>query len=70
MNIDEIEYFELKYIEEISKLFNELKEIDNHYNLNLFKENYCEYFEFIQNRVQIYEFIDEEISETEDENII
>ena len=66
MNSNEIEYFELKYLEEISKLFNKLKDIDNYYNLNLFKDNYCLFFEFIQKNVIINEFSDNE-SDTDDE---
>ena len=38
MNESEENLFELKYLEGISELFNELKEMDNYYGLNLFKK--------------------------------
>ena len=44
MNESEEFLFELKYLEGISELFNELKEMDNYYGLNLFKNNYCEFY--------------------------
>ena len=46
MNESEENLFELKYLEGISELFNELKEMDNYYGLNLFKKNYCDFYEF------------------------
>ena len=60
MNEYEEDLFELKYLEEISKLFNELKEIDNFNGLDLLKDNYCEFYDFIKDNVFIYEFDDEE----------
>ena len=60
MNEYEEDLFELKYLEEISKLFNELKEIDNFNGLDLLKDNYCELYDFIKDNVFIYEFDDEE----------
>ena len=60
MNEYEEDLFELKYLEEISKLFNELKEIDNFNGLDLLKDNYCEFYDFIKKNVFIYEFDDEE----------
>ena len=38
MNETEEQLFDLKYLEEISDLFNECKKMDNYYGLNLFKE--------------------------------
>ena len=64
-NGSELDYFELKYLEEISSLFNELKGMDNYYGTDLFKKDYYDYFEFIQNHVSIHEFCDDVLSEDE-----
>ena len=41
--------------------------MDNYYGLNLFKKNYCEFYEFIKKNVIIYEFSDDDdISEPEE----
>jgi len=69
MNESGEDYFELKYLEEISELFNEFKEIDNYYGLNLLNDNYCLFYEFIQDNVVIIDFDEEELDEDEDENI-
>ena len=69
MNESEENLFELKYLEGISELFNELKEMDNYYGLNLFKNNYCEFYEFIKKNIIIYEFSDEEDELSENEEI-
>ena len=34
-----LDFFELKYLEEIHELFNDLKTLNNHYNVGLFNEN-------------------------------
>mgnify|MGYP001051838574 CR=1 FL=1 len=63
--------FELKYLEEISQLFNRLKGMDNYYNLhlNLNDKNFIHLFDFINNHVIIYDNIDEQIyEEIDDEN--
>ena len=52
----ELDYFDLKYLEEISDLFNNLKDTDNYYGIDLFNKNYYDYFEFIQRNVVIHEF--------------
>ena len=71
MNESEEDLFELKYLEEISELFNSLKEMDNYYALNIFKDNYCDLYEFIKKNIIIYEFLDEELkSGSEEENNI
>jgi hypothetical protein len=61
MNNDdsELDYFELKYLEEISRLFGELETMDNYYGTDLFKKDYYDYFEFIQNNVSIREYSDD-----------
>ena len=64
-NDSELDYFELKYLEEISSLFNKLKGMDNYYGTDLFKKDYYDLFEFIQNHVSIHEFSDDVLSEDE-----
>ena len=34
-----LDLFELKYLEEIHELFNDLKSLNNHYNVGLFDDN-------------------------------
>ena len=34
-----LDLFELKYLEEIHELFNDLKTLNNHYNVGLFNDN-------------------------------
>ena len=66
MNNDSaLDLFELKYLEEISFLFNVLKGMDNYFGLDLFEDNYCDYFDFIQNHAVIHEFSDDIMSEDE-----
>ena len=62
MSDSEKDLFELKYLEEISNLFNEFKGMDNYYGLDLFKNDFTEYFEFIKQNVVIQEFPDIETS--------
>ena len=63
MTNTDLDYFELKYLEEISSLFNELKGMDNYYGTDLFKKDYYDYFEFIQKYVLIHEFYDDVLSD-------
>ena len=59
----------LKYLEEISQLFNKMKETDNYYGMNLFKANYCVFYEFIRDNVDIYDNInDDGHSDIDEEN--
>ena len=37
--INALDLFELKYLEEIHELFNDLKTLNNHYNVGLFNYN-------------------------------
>lgn len=67
------DFFELKYLEEISELFTQLKEINNYYGLNLFKNNnYIDLFEFINNHVIICEndFLSEDEIDNEENKSI
>lgn len=65
MNENEEHLFELKYLEEISELFNEFKELDNYYGLDIFHKDFSGYFEFMKSNVIIYEFAEDEISDEE-----
>jgi len=67
MNETEEQLFDLKYLEEISDLFSECVEMDNYYGLNLFRDNFNEYFEFIKQNVVIHEFPDEELNDENDD---
>ena len=62
-NDSELDLFELKYLEEISRLFGELKEADNYYGIELFRDDYYDFYEFIQNHVVIHEFNDDVLSD-------
>jgi len=65
MSETEEDLFDLKYLEEISELFNEFKEINNYYGVNLFRDDFTEYFEFLKQNVVIHEFPDEETLDDE-----
>mgnify|MGYP001183862515 CR=1 FL=1 len=65
MTETEEELFDLKYLEEISELFNEYKETDNYYGLDLFKDDFNKYFEFIKHNVIIHEFNEDILSDDE-----
>lgn len=67
MNETEEQLFDLKYLEEISDLFSECVEMDNYYGLNLFRDNFNEYFEFIKQNIIIHEFPDEELNDENDD---
>ena len=62
--MSELEYFELRYLEEIDSLFKEFQEITRAYNLDLFhtmnKDNSSELFNFIFKSIKMHE---EEIEE-------
>ena len=65
MSETEEQLFDLKYLEEISELFNEYKETDNYYGLDLFKDDFNRYFEFIKHNVIIHEFNEDILSDDE-----
>ena len=67
MNESDEDYFELKYLEEISELFEEFKWIDNYHSVNIFQDDYCDFLDFIKNKVVIYEFSDEEDNDEDDQ---
>ena len=65
MSETEEQLFELKYLEELSELFNEYKKTDNYYKLELFNSDFNEYFEFIKDNVIIHEFNEDILSDDE-----
>jgi len=69
MTETEGDFFDLKYLEEISDLFNEFKGMDNYYGLNLLKKNYNDLLDFIKGNVVVYEFDENELSDNELEEL-
>ena len=69
MNETENDFFDLKYLEEISHLFNEFRGMDNYYGLNLLKNNYNDLLDFIKGNVVVYEFDENELSDNELEEL-
>jgi len=67
MTDSEEDLFDLKYLEEISDLFGEFVEMNNYYGLNLFRDDFNEYFEFLKQNVVIHEFPDEELNDENDD---
>ena len=69
MTETEGDFFDLKYLEEISDLFNEFRGMDNYYGLNLLKNNYNDLLDFIKGNVVVYEFDENELSDNELEEL-
>lgn len=65
MTHSEEQLFDLKYLEEISELFNEYKKTDNYYGLDIFKGDFNGYFEFIKRNIVIHEFDEDILSDDE-----
>ena len=68
--MSEIEYFELKYLEEIQELFLHWKEITRFNNLMLFhdkKDNFMDIFDFMYKSVGVIDEEEEEIDTFNDE---
>lgn len=65
MTESEERLFDLKYLEEISELFNEYKKTDNYYGLDIFKDDFNGYFEFIKHNVLIHEYDEDILSDNE-----
>lgn len=65
MTHSEEQLFDLKYLEEISELFNGYKETVNYYGLELLNSDFNELFEFIKKNIIIHELSDDEITEDE-----
>ena len=60
---DDDDMFLLK--KEYDRVFNEYKETDNYYKLELFKDDFNRYFEFIKHNVIIHEFNEDILSDDE-----
>jgi len=56
--MDNDDYFDLKYLEEIHSLFQELLQLSQFYNLNLFRINNksCDFHDFINSITELNEF--------------
>lgn len=68
--MQDYEYFELKYLEEIFQLFRECQEISKYNNLDLLlhaDDNFMDIFDFIFDSMEINEI--DEVSEEENEDI-
>jgi|TARA_B110000285_G_scaffold113474_1_gene128760 hypothetical protein len=68
--MQDYEYFELKYLEEIFQLFRECQEISKYNNLDLLlrvDDNFMDIFDFIFNSMELNEI--DEVSEEENEDI-
>ena len=68
-NNNDLDYFELKYLEEISDLFNQFKGMDNYYQLNLFNKDFTDFYDFIEKNIVIYQYSDNDNELTSDEEI-
>lgn len=68
-NQENIEYFELKYLEEINDLFNQMKNIDNYYNSNLInnENNFLDLMYFIIDNIEINDIYN--LSEEDNDDI-
>ena len=57
-----IEYFELKYLEEINSLFKECLEIEKAYNITI-RNNFMDIFDLIYENVEIMQWEEDEDEE-------
>ena len=63
MSSSEEDLYDLKYLEDINRLFLELKKLDDYYNTNIIQGDFNEYFEYIKMNTTIQEFSDDENSD-------
>ena len=63
MTESEENLYDLKYLEDVNRLFLELKKLDDYYNTNIIQGDFNEYFEFIKMNTTIQEFSDDENSD-------
>ena len=66
MSETEEDLYDLKYLEDINRLFLELKELDDYYNTNIIQGDFNELFEFIKLNTTIQEFSDSSDEENDD----
>lgn len=57
--------FDLKYLEDINRLFVSLKEIDSYYNTDIIQGDFNDLFDFIKLSVFIHEFNDDDDDEND-----
>ena len=62
MSSSEENLYDLKYLEDINRLFLSLKKLDDYYNTNIIKGDFNEFFEYIKMNTTIQEFSDDENS--------
>ena len=65
MSDSEEDLYNLKYLEDINNLFLSLKKLDDYYGLNILKDDFNAYFEYMKYNTTIREFSDDEISDDE-----
>ena len=63
MTESEEDLYDLKYLEDINRLFLELKKLDDYYNTNIIQGDFNEFFEYIKMNTTIQEFSDDENSD-------
>lgn len=62
MSETEEDLYNLKYLEDINRLFLSLKKLDDYYNTNIIQGDFNELFEYIKCNTTIQEFSDDENS--------
>ena len=66
MTESEEDLYDLKYLEDINRLFLELKKLDDYYNTNIIQGDFNELFEYIKTNTTIQEFSDSSDEENDD----
>ena len=66
MTESEEDLFDLKYLEDINRLFLDLKKQDDYYNTNIIQGDLNELFEYIKQNTTIQEFSDSSDEENDD----
>jgi hypothetical protein len=66
MSSSEEDLYDLKYLEDINRLFLELKKLDDYYNTNIIQGDFNELFEYIKTHTTIQEFSDSSDEENDD----
>ena len=66
MTHSEEDLFDLKYLEDINRLFLDLKKQDDYYNTNIIQGDLNELFEYIKQNTTIQEFSDSSDEENDD----
>ena len=66
MSETEEDLYDLKYLEDINRLFLSLKKLDDYYDTNIIQGDFNELFEYIKMNTTIQEFSDDENSDDDD----